>query len=213
MKDEVFEFISDIKEKKQAATGYRHKVRNTGCKLPFEFMKKKELNALNGECITRDLSKPIPWKEFIKLPKDVQQEQLEAWANCYGGGWRIVAILANTNLTNVHNYVYNHKISGCSEKEFGEKNIEKAQFVADVFYGRTGEVTEDEEAKNIVIAPVVEKEEYLPAKRKTDFDFDFSVTKNGNEKQISDVLFGIVQMLNNIEGNFEMAISLRANNG
>ena len=41
----------------------------------------------------------------------------------------------------------------------------------------------------------------------------FSVTKKGNEKQISDVLFGIVQMLNNIEGNFEMAISLRANNG
>ena len=27
MKDEVFEFISDIKEKKQTATGYRHKVR------------------------------------------------------------------------------------------------------------------------------------------------------------------------------------------
>ena len=213
MKDEVFEFISDIKEKKQTATGYRHKVRNTGCKLPFEFMKKKELNALNGECITRDLSKPIPWKEFIKLSKDVQQEQLEAWANCYGGGWRIVAILADTNLTNVHNYAYNHKISGCSEKEFGKKNIEKAQFVADVFYGRTGEAVEDEEAKNIVIAPVVEKEECLSAKRKTDFDFDFSVTKKGNEKQISDVLFGIVQMLNNIEGNFEMAISLRANNG
>lgn len=212
MKDEVFEFISDIKEKKQTATGYRHKVRNTGCKLPFEFMKKKELNALSGECITRDLSKPIPWKEFIKLPKDVQQEQLEAWANCYGGGWRIVAILANTNLTNVHNYTYNHKISGCSEKEFGKKNIEKAQFVADVFYGRTGEVAEAEEAKNIVITPVIE-EEVLPAKRKTDFAFDFSVTKNGNEKQISDVLFGIVQMLNNIEGNFEMAISLRANNG
>ena len=213
MKDEVFEFISDINEKKQTATGYRHKVRHSGCKLPFEFMKKKELNALNGECITRDLSKPIPWKEFIKLPKDVQQEQLEAWANCYGGGWRIVAILADTNLINVHNYAYNHKISGCSEKEFGEKNIEKAQFVADVFYGRTGEVIEDEEAKNIVIAPVVEKEEYLPAKRKTDFNFEFSVTKKGNEKQISDVLFGIVQMLNNIEGNFEMAISLRANNG
>ena len=213
MKDEVFEFISDIKEKNQTATGYRHKVRNTGCKLPFEFMKKKELNALNGECITRDLSKPVPWKEFIKLSKDVQQEQLEAWANCYGGGWRIVAILANTTLTNVNNYAYNHKISGCSEKEFGEKNIEKAQFVADVFYGRTGEVIEDEEAKNIVIAPVVEKEEYLPAKRKTDFNFEFSVTKKGNEKQISDVLFGIVQMLNNIEGNFEMAISLRANNG
>ena len=213
MKDEVFEFISDIKEKKQTATGYGHKVRNTGCKLPFEFMKKKELNALNGECITRDLSKPIPWKEFIKLSKDVQQEQLEAWANCYGGGWRIVAILANTTLTNVNNYAYNHKISGCSEKEFGEKNIEKAQFVADVFYGRSGEVIEDEEAKNIVIAPVVEKEEYLPAKRKTDFNFEFSVTKKGNEKQISDVLFGIVQMLNNIEGNFEMAISLRANNG
>ena len=211
MKDEVFEFISDIKEKKQTATGYRHKVRNTGCKLPFEFMKKKELNALSGECITRDLSKPIPWKEFIKLPKDVQPEQLEAWANCYGGGWRIVAILANTSLTNVHNYAYNHKISGCSEKEFGKQNIEKAQFVADCFYGRTGEVTEDEEAKNIVIAPVTE--EVLPAKRKTDFDFDFSVTKNGNEKQISDVLFGIVQMLNNVEGNFEMAISLRAHNG
>ena len=213
MKDEAFEFISDIKEKKQTATGYGHKVRNTGCKLPFEFMKKKELNALNGECITRDLSKPIPWTEYIKLSKDVQQEQLEAWANCYGGGWRIVAILANTALTNVNNYAYNHKISGCSEKEFGEKNIEKAQFVADVFYGRTGEVIEDEEAKNIVIAPLVEKEEYLPAKRKTDFNFEFSVTKKGNEKQISDVLFGIVQMLNNIEGNFEMAISLRANNG
>lgn len=174
----------------------------------FETTKEKA-----GECITRDLSKPIPWKEFIKLPKNVQQEQLEAWANCYGGGWRIVAILANTNLTNVHSYAYSHKISGCSGKEFGKKNIEKAQFVADVFYGRTGEVTEDEEAKNIVIAPVVEKEEILPAKRKTDFDFEFSVTKNGNEKQISDVLFGIVQMLNNIEGNFEMAISLRANNG
>lgn len=57
------------------------------------------------------------------------------------------------------------------------------------------------------------KEEHLPAKRKTDFNFEFSVTKKGNEKQISDVLFGIVQMLNNIEGNFEMAISLRANNG
>ena len=50
-------------------------------------------------------------------------------------------------------------------------------------------------------------------KEDADFDFDFSVTKNGNEKQVSDVLFGIVQMLNNIEGNFEMAISLRANNG
>ena len=76
MTDERFVYISDIKDKKRTARGAFNKRTHAGkggaVKLPSDFMSRKEIKAMNGECKTYNIKKPMIYREFKALPKDLQ---------------------------------------------------------------------------------------------------------------------------------------------
>lgn len=77
MDDAEYLFKQDAREKKQIARSARNKVGHTGCKLPSDYMTRKEKNALNGEVKTMNIHKPMPYLQFKMLEKDLQEEFLQ----------------------------------------------------------------------------------------------------------------------------------------
>lgn len=76
MSDEKYEFIEDVKEKRFTARSARNKKGHTGkggaMRTPADFMSKKELKELNGECKTYKLGAPMSWDMFSELPDDLK---------------------------------------------------------------------------------------------------------------------------------------------
>lgn len=74
MNDEKYLFISDSRQKKDIARSARNKRthcgKRGGVKLPSDYMTKKELNAMNGECKTYKLNEPMTWAEFKAMPDE-----------------------------------------------------------------------------------------------------------------------------------------------
>lgn len=77
MDDAEYLFKQDCREKKITAHSANKKVRHTGCKLPSDFMTRREKKTLNGEVHIMNIHKPITYKYFKTLPKDLQEEFLQ----------------------------------------------------------------------------------------------------------------------------------------
>ena len=76
LSDEQWDMIEDSISKKRTAQSARH--RRTHCgkggsvKFPSDYMTKKELKAMNGECKSYRLNDPMMWEEFKQLPDDIK---------------------------------------------------------------------------------------------------------------------------------------------
>lgn len=78
MKERIdWELQKENQEKKVIARSARNKVTHTGCKLPSDFMTKKEKMAMNGEVMTMEMNKPVKYQAFKLWPTDLQREYLE----------------------------------------------------------------------------------------------------------------------------------------
>lgn len=77
MDDAQWLFKEDSKEKKITARSARKKARHTGCKLPSDYMTSKQKRQLNGEVKIMNVRKPMTYKYFKTLPKDLQEEFLD----------------------------------------------------------------------------------------------------------------------------------------
>lgn len=77
--EEEREFHHENSTKKHVAAS-AHKQRTHcgkgGCKLPSDFMTKKEINAMNGEAKTFNLNKPMYWDMFESMPDDLKKEYI-----------------------------------------------------------------------------------------------------------------------------------------
>ncbi len=79
MTDEKYLYKSDIAEKKRISHGAHNKRTHNGkggCKLPHEYLTKKERDAMNGAVNQYNLGKPMTIKQLRKLPEDLQREYL-----------------------------------------------------------------------------------------------------------------------------------------
>ena len=76
MNDEKYLFISDSREKKNVARSARNKRTHCGkggrVKLPSDYLSKRELNAMSGECKSYRLNEPMSWDEFKSMPDDIK---------------------------------------------------------------------------------------------------------------------------------------------
>lgn len=76
MSDEQYLFIQDCKDKKITARSARHTRTHCGkggtVKFPSDYMTKKELKAMSGECKTYKMNEAITWDEFKKMPDDLK---------------------------------------------------------------------------------------------------------------------------------------------
>lgn len=79
--DEEYELRQDCREKKSiAASAFKQRTHcgKSGCKLPSDFMTKKEIKAMNGEVVNyASVKRPMNWEEFKKLPDDLKKEYVE----------------------------------------------------------------------------------------------------------------------------------------
>lgn len=76
MNDEKYLFISDVRDKSRTARGYHNKRHHTGkagaCKLPSDYLTKKELKKMSGEPTTYRINDPMTWAEFTEMPDDLK---------------------------------------------------------------------------------------------------------------------------------------------
>lgn len=77
MSDEAYEFMQDSRDKKITARSARstrtHCGKSGPVKFPSDYLSKKELRKMNGECVKyASLKKPMTWVEFKQLPDDLK---------------------------------------------------------------------------------------------------------------------------------------------
>lgn len=82
MKDEEYLFISDVIDKKVTARSARNARTHNGkggrVKLPSDYLSKKEIKAMSGECKSWRLNAPMTWEEFKGMPEDIQISYIKA---------------------------------------------------------------------------------------------------------------------------------------
>ncbi len=79
MKDEKYLFVSDSINKKRTARGAHNRGSHGGkVKMPSDFLSKKELKSMDGECKTYRLNEPMSWEEFKALPDDLKVSYINA---------------------------------------------------------------------------------------------------------------------------------------
>lgn len=143
MQNETFCFIDDIRQKKTTATGAHHKVIKTGCKLPHEYLKRKELKQLMNTPIIS--TNPMSLSDFRKLSHEDQQRQLDMWGDRYGRSSYILSILLDTSQGTAHRLLSENGLNFMGTKNGSVKDKLEAKrqtkLVCDTFYGRAGTPT------------------------------------------------------------------------
>lgn len=88
MTDEKFVFIEDSKDKKRTARSAKNKVGKGSKKVrfPSDFLTKKELENMNSDVRTYDLTKPMKWAEYKAMPEDLRKAYLLRLQNLYNVG-------------------------------------------------------------------------------------------------------------------------------
>ena len=85
--DEQWEYMQDCKDKSITARSAKntrsHCGRGGKVKLPSDYMTKKELKSMNGECKSYRLNSPMSWEEFKSMPDDLKVVYIKALREKY----------------------------------------------------------------------------------------------------------------------------------
>lgn len=103
MKDETYVYISDVKDKKATARSARHMRTHCGkggrVRLPSDYLTKKELMKMSGECKSYRLNDPMAWKEFKSLPDDIKITYVKLLRQKFNAPGRYIAEMLGINYT------------------------------------------------------------------------------------------------------------------
>lgn len=82
MTDEEYIFRTECAEKKRTARGSFNRLSHAGrggrVKMPSDYMTKKERDKMNGEVQSYNLNRPMQWKQFKRMPDDIQREYINS---------------------------------------------------------------------------------------------------------------------------------------
>ncbi len=107
MNDYEYEFRSDVREKKTTAMSAKHRVcgaNSTKVSLSQDTLSNKELAERNGPMETYNLSKPMTWKQFRLMPRDLQKEYLDKLRAKYNATGNAIAGMFGLEKTTVNLY-------------------------------------------------------------------------------------------------------------
>lgn len=165
MSDEQYEMTKEIRDKSITARSARHTRTHCGksgaVKFPSDFLSRKELKAMSGECIKyASLKKPMTWEEFKKLPDDLKVEYIKSIRERFGVPDKHIAEMFGCSACTLSLWLKDLKCSG--KPSSGNKQWEKEKFYAwrsgadtDTVEG-TEEVTEEEETEIVTEMPEID---------------------------------------------------------
>lgn len=154
MNDEKYVFFQEVKEKK--VTGYSARKQRSHCgkggrvKLPSDYLTKKELKNMSGECKSYRMNSPMKWQEFKAMPRDLQIAYIKAVKEKYNPPIAAIAKMMEIDRSNLSRHLM---ILGFENGERGRKPWDKMGF-AEWCFG----VPKTEECQN-----VEEVKEEIPA--------------------------------------------------
>lgn len=178
MEDEKYVYFQDLREKK--VTGYSARKQRSHCgkrgrvKFPSDYLTKKELKNMNGECKSYRLNSPMSWKEFLAMPKDLQIAYIKAIKEKYNPTITAIGKMMGVDRPNLSKYLLHLGFEkqtrgahvwdkeGFAEWCFGTKKTEDCQSVQ--------EKVKEERPDNYVEYTHFE----LPAKDADDIEVDVS---------------------------------------
>lgn len=87
MTDEEFVFRQTERERKRDGRGTFNKVRQGGkhVRFPSDNLSAKEKKQMNGAVQSYSFSRPLGWKQFQSMPRDLRQEYLDMLTDKYVG--------------------------------------------------------------------------------------------------------------------------------
>jgi hypothetical protein len=134
MEDEKYVFFQDVREKK--TTGYsarKQKKHGKGgsVKLPSDYLTKKELKNMSGECKTYRMNSPMKWPEFKAMPKDLQIAYIKAIKEKYNPPVVAIAKMMDADRANFSRYLIS---LGFEKQKTGKRSWDKMGF-AEWCYG------------------------------------------------------------------------------
>jgi hypothetical protein len=106
MNDETYCFVSDIKEKRQAARSAHNRKTHRGkggMKMSYEYMSKKELAKMSGEVKTFNLNEPMLWKEFKLMPDDLQITYIKSLWSRFDAPLKSIAAMMGCGYSTIAN--------------------------------------------------------------------------------------------------------------
>lgn len=157
MDDARWLLLQDTKEKKDIAHSARKKKSHAGCKLPTDYRSKKEIRKMNGEVITMNINKPMSYRYFKTLSKEMQTEYLNHLVKTYLCTTENIADMFGVTRCSLNNYVLRRGlkvdwITGTMHK----KRFKKQEW--EVFCnGEAVEVETEKPEEKKKVEPVVEE--------------------------------------------------------
>lgn len=119
MTDEEYLFHATNRERKSVARSARNRRGHTGkggkVRLPSDYKTRKEIEKMNGECMTFNLRKPMSWDDFKALPDDLKKEYLEWMRATFGVSIQDISDMFMVHFTTI----------GKLSKRLGIKKISK----------------------------------------------------------------------------------------
>jgi hypothetical protein len=130
MKDEEYVFYQDLKEKK--VTGYsarkqRSHCGKAGCKLPSDYLTKKEIKNMSGECRSYRLNEPMKFAEFKAMPNDLQMIYITAIREKYNAPVSMIGKMMGIERAHLSKYL--RDVLGFGKFPHGNHAWEKDAFM------------------------------------------------------------------------------------
>lgn len=154
LSDEEFELRKDCREKKSIAAS-AHKQRThcgkSGCMLPSDFMTKKEIKAMNGECVTYNMKKPMHWDVFKSMHDELKKEYVEFIRGEFGAPDRAIAEMFGIHPVSLGKHF---KMLGLTSGEKRSGKTKWDQYAFDVWRGAILELPEVPVVENTPETPV-----------------------------------------------------------
>lgn len=98
------------------------------CKLPSDNITKKQWNERCGEVVSYNIGKPMTWREFGKLPKDLKEEYLNNLINEYSANAKNMADMLGVSVATVFRVVKNEELNVKFQKGRHPTGFEAEQF-------------------------------------------------------------------------------------
>ena len=90
------------------------------CKLPHEYLTRKELEAMNGECRNYQLRKVYSWEEFLKMPAYVQVDYINHYIEKFNAGMTVLSThLFGMSKSSLYMYCKKHNLLGQIKEKKG----------------------------------------------------------------------------------------------